>query len=86
MVALRCAGFNNVDIEACKEFGIEVARVTAYSPYAIAEHSAALLLALNRRIPLALSRIKNKNFALDGLVGMDLFGKTIGVIGTGKIG
>ena len=86
MIALRCAGFNNIDIKACGKYGISVARVPAYSPYAVAEHSVALMMALNRHISRANSRIKEGNFSLDGLVGFDMFGKTIGVIGTGKIG
>lgn len=85
-IALRCAGFNQVDIKACHRHGIKVARVPAYSPHAVAEHGTALLLCLNRKLHMAYSRIKQSNFALDGLVGFDLHGKTVGVIGTGKIG
>ena len=85
MVALRCAGFNNVDTRAC--FGkLHVFRVPAYSPYAVAEHAMALLLSLNRHIPRAYTRTKDFNFSLSGLTGFDLHGKTVGVIGTGKIG
>lgn len=86
MIALRCAGFNNVDLKACDALGVSVARVPAYSPYSVAEHACALLLAINRKLPTAYSRNKSGNFALSGLVGFDLHGKTIGVIGTGKIG
>lgn len=86
MIALRCAGFNNVDIEACRKNGISVARVPAYSPHAVAEHAIALILALNRHIHKAASRIRDGNFSLDGLVGFDIYGKTVGIIGTGKIG
>ena len=85
-VALRCAGFNSVDIDAAKELGISVTRVPAYSPYAVAEHAVALLLALNRKIPRAYNRVHDLNFSLNGLVGFDLHGKTAGIIGTGKIG
>ena len=86
MIALRCAGFNGVDLEAAREFGIVVARVPAYSPYAVAEHAVTLALALNRRIPQANRRVRDMNFSLDGLVGFDMHGKTAGLIGTGKIG
>lgn len=86
IVALRCAGFNNVDIKAAKELGISVVRVPEYSPYAIAEHSVALLQTLNRKIHRAHNRVREGNFRLDGLMGFDLYGKTVGVIGTGKIG
>lgn len=85
-VALRCAGFNAVDIDAAKELGLSVTRVPAYSPYAVAEHAVALLLALNRKIPRAYNRVHDLNFSLNGLVGFDLHGKTAGIIGTGKIG
>ncbi|MGV1005011.1 MAG: 2-hydroxyacid dehydrogenase [Candidatus Nanopelagicales bacterium] len=86
MIALRCAGFNGVDLKAAAEKGMVVARVPAYSPYAVAEHAVALLLALNRKIPQANRRVRDMNFTLDGLVGFDLHGKTAGLIGTGKIG
>lgn len=86
MVALRCAGFNNVDLRAAKELGLCVARVPAYSPYAVAEHTIGLMLALNRNIHRAYNRVREGNFALHGLLGFDLHGKTVGVIGTGKIG
>lgn len=85
-VALRCAGFNNVDLAAAKEFGISVSRVPSYSPHAVAEHTLALILALNRKIHRAFVRVREMNFSLSGLVGFDLHGKTIGVVGTGKIG
>ena len=86
LIALRCAGFNNVDLDRARELGISVTRVPAYSPHAVAEHSLALILALNRKIHRAVQRVRDGNFTLDGLVGFDLFGKTVGVIGTGKIG
>jgi D-lactate dehydrogenase len=86
MIALRCAGFNGVDLQAAKEHGILVARVPAYSPYAVAEHAVTLAMALNRRIPQANRRVRDMNFTLDGLVGFDMHGKTVGLIGTGKIG
>lgn len=86
LIALRCAGFNNVDLAACAEFGLKVVRVPAYSPHAVAEHTVALLLALNRRIHRAYNRVREGNFALEGLLGFDLVHKTVGVIGTGKIG
>jgi D-lactate dehydrogenase len=85
-VALRCAGYNNIDLAAAERLGITVVRVPAYSPNAVAEHTLALMLALNRRIPRAFNRVRDGNFALDGLVGFDMAGKTAGVIGTGKIG
>jgi D-lactate dehydrogenase len=85
-VALRCAGFNGVDLAAAKELGLSVTRVPAYSPYAVAEHAVALLLALNRKIPRASNRVRDLNFSLNGLVGFDLHGKTAGIFGTGKIG
>src|SRR3954468_15302569 len=85
-IALRCAGFNGVDLVAAKELGLAVTRVPAYSPYAVAEHGVALLLALNRKIPRANNRVRDANFSLNGLVGFDLHGKTAGVFGTGKIG
>lgn len=85
-VALRCAGFNNVDLDAAAEHGVRVVRVPAYSPNAVAEHTLALILALNRSIPRAYNRVRDGNFSLDGLVGFDLAGKTAGVVGTGRIG
>lgn len=86
LVALRCAGFNNVDLAAAEELGIRVVRVPAYSPHAVAEHTVALLMTLNRRIHRAYNRVRELNFSLSGLVGFDVFGKTVGIIGTGKIG
>ncbi|MBN1116118.1 MAG: 2-hydroxyacid dehydrogenase [Bacteroidales bacterium] len=86
LIALRCAGFNNVDIARAKEVGIGVVRVPAYSPYAVAEHTLGLILALNRKLHRAYSRVRDGNFALDGLLGFDIHNKTIGIIGTGKIG
>lgn len=85
-VALRCAGFNNVDLAAAKELGIAITRVPAYSPYAVAEHAVALLMTLNRKIHRAANRVRELNFSLNGLVGFDLHGKTVGLVGTGKIG
>ncbi len=85
LIALRCAGFNNVDVRAAFE-KIHVVRVPAYSPYAVAEHTMALLLTSVRRIHKAYNRTKDFNFSLNGLTGFDLFGKTVGVVGTGKIG
>tara|TARA_R110000751_G_scaffold96192_3_gene187721 strand:- start:872 stop:1885 length:1014 start_codon:yes stop_codon:yes gene_type:complete len=85
-IALRTAGFNHVDIEKAAELNIKVARVPAYSPYAIAEHAMALILALNRKLIKAHNRVRDQNFSLNGLTGFDLNGKTVGVIGTGKIG
>ena len=85
-VALRCAGFNNVDVVAAARLGLDVVRVPAYSPNTVAEHTIALILALNRRIHKAYNRVRDGNFALDGLVGFDLAGKTVGVVGTGRIG
>ena len=85
VIALRCAGFNNVDIRAC--FGkIRVFRVPAYSPYAVAEHAMALLLTVNRHTNKAYIRTRDFNFSLSGLTGFDLHGKTVGIVGTGKIG
>ncbi|GAA0757956.1 2-hydroxyacid dehydrogenase [Ideonella azotifigens] len=86
LVALRCAGFNNVDLAAAKVLGLSVGRVPAYSPHAVAEHTLALLLALNRRLHRAYNRVREGNFMLDGLMGFDLHGKTVGVVGTGRIG
>tara|TARA_Y100000815_G_scaffold75102_1_gene63837 strand:- start:5164 stop:6162 length:999 start_codon:yes stop_codon:yes gene_type:complete len=85
-IALRSAGFNHVDLKKASELGIKVARVPAYSPYAIAEHTMALILALNRKLIKAHNRVREQNFSLNGLTGFDLNGKTVGVIGTGKIG
>jgi D-lactate dehydrogenase len=84
--ALRSAGFNHVDLRAAAEVGIAVARVPDYSPYAVAEHCAALVLALNRKTHRAYNRIREHNFTLTGLLGFDLHGRTVGIVGTGKIG
>jgi D-lactate dehydrogenase len=85
-IALRCAGFNNLDQAAAKRLGLSVARVPAYSPYAVAEHAVALLQCLNRHLHKAYNRVREGNFSIDGLIGHDLHGKTIGVVGTGVIG
>jgi D-lactate dehydrogenase len=85
-VTLRCAGTNNVDRAAAAELGLCVTRVPAYSPHAVAEHTVALVLTLNRRIHRAYNRVREQNFSLAGLVGFDLFGKTCGIVGTGRIG
>lgn len=85
-LAMRCAGYNNVDLNAAAALGMVIGRVPAYSPYAVAEHAVALILTLNRKIHRAHNRVREGNFALDGLLGFDLHGKTVGVIGTGKIG
>lgn len=85
-IALRCAGFNNVDLKAAKAKDIKVYRVPAYSPEAVAEHAVALILTLNRKTHKAYNRVREGNFSLEKLTGFNLFGKTIGVIGTGKIG
>ena len=86
VVALRCAGFNNVDLAAAARLGLRVVRVPRYSPYAVAEHTVALILALNRKIDRAAARVREGNFALDGLLGFDLHGRTVGIVGTGEIG
>lgn len=86
LVALRCAGFNNVDLGAAERLGIDVVRVPAYSPHAVAEFTIGLMLAVDRHIPRAWARVRDNNFALDGLIGRNLHGRTVGVIGTGKIG
>ncbi|MDX5480717.1 MAG: 2-hydroxyacid dehydrogenase [Hymenobacteraceae bacterium] len=86
LVALRCAGFNNVDLNMAGELGIKVVRVPAYSPHSVAEHTVALILTLNRKTHRAYNRVKEGNFALNGLMGFDLHGRTIGIIGLGKIG
>jgi D-lactate dehydrogenase len=85
-IALRCAGFNQVDLAAAQELGLKVARVPAYSPHSVAEHTVGLILTLNRKFHKAYQRVRDGNFALDQLVGFDLHGKTVGVVGTGKIG
>ncbi|MEM1166375.1 MAG: 2-hydroxyacid dehydrogenase [Planctomycetota bacterium] len=85
-IALRCAGFNNLDLKAARELGFKIARVPAYSPHAVAEHTVALLLAVNRKIHRAHARVREQNFALEGLLGFDLFQKTVTIVGTGAIG
>jgi D-lactate dehydrogenase len=86
LLALRSAGFNHVDLRHAAELGLKVVRVPAYSPYAVAEHALAMILALNRKIHRAYNRVREGNFALEGLLGFDLHGKTAGIVGTGKIG
>jgi D-lactate dehydrogenase len=86
MVALRSAGFNHVDLAAARALGLTIARVPAYSPHAVAEHTIALILALNRRIYRSYARVRDGNFSLDGLLGFDMAGRTAGVLGTGRIG
>lgn len=86
LILLRCAGFNNVDLNACKKYGITVLRVPAYSPYAVAEHAMAILQESNRRLHKAYNKVKDNNFDLNGLLGLDLHNKVAGIIGTGKIG
>jgi D-lactate dehydrogenase len=86
IIALRCAGFNNVDLAAAKAHQITVVRVPAYSPHAVAEHALALIMTLNRKTHKAYNRVREGNFSLDRLTGFDLYGKTVGIIGTGKIG
>ncbi|ADJ27752.1 2-hydroxyacid dehydrogenase [Nitrosococcus watsonii] len=86
LIALRCAGFNNVDILTANDLGLYVVRVPAYSPHSVAEHSVALILALNRHLHRAYNRVRNGNFALQGLLGFELRGKTVGIVGTGHIG
>lgn len=85
-VALRCAGFNNVDLAEAQRLGIRVARVPEYSPYAVAEHAVALILGLNRNTHRAFNRVRENDYSLHGLLGFDVHGKTVGVVGTGKIG
>lgn len=86
LIALRCAGYNNVDLSAAEEKGITVCRVPEYSPHAVAEHTLALLLSLNRNIHRAFNRVRENDYSLNGLLGFDLYQKKVGVIGTGKIG
>jgi len=86
LVALRCAGFNNVDLAAAAELDIAVVRVPAYSPYSVAEHAVALMMSLNRQVHRAHNRVREGNFSLDGLLGFELHGCTVGIIGTGRIG
>ena len=86
MIALRSAGFNHVDVGSARDLGLVVSRVPAYSPHAVAEHAIALTLTLNRKTHRAHARVREGNFSLDGLLGFDLFGRTVGVLGTGRIG
>lgn len=86
LIALRCAGFNHVDLIAAHDLGLTVVRVPAYSPYAVAEHTVGLILALNRHLHRAYARVREGNFALDGLLGFDLHGQSVGIVGTGQIG
>ncbi|MEH1889196.1 MAG: 2-hydroxyacid dehydrogenase [Nostoc sp.] len=86
LVVLRCAGFNNVDLQAAADLGITVVRVPAYSPYGVAEHAVGLILSLNRKIHRAYNRVREGNFSLDGLLGFNLHERTVGIVGTGKIG
>ncbi len=86
LIALRCAGFNQVDLQAASDLGISVVRVPAYSPYAVAEHTVGLMLALNRKLYRAYNRVREGNFSLNGMLGFDMHGKTVGIIGAGRIG
>lgn len=86
LIALRCAGFNNVDLETARDLGLTVVRVPGYSPTAVAEHTVGLILTLNRKIHRAYARVREGNFALEGLLGFDLRGRTVGIVGTGQIG
>lgn len=86
LIALRSAGYNHVDLEAAAELGLPVVRVPEYSPHAVAEHAVALVLALDRKIHRAHARVREGNFSLDGLLGFDLYGKTVGIVGTGRTG
>ncbi|MEH1907590.1 MAG: 2-hydroxyacid dehydrogenase [Nostoc sp.] len=86
LVVLRCAGFNNVDLQAAADLGITVVRVPAYSPYGVAEHAVGLILSLNRKIHRAYNRVREGNFSIDGLLGFNLHERTVGIVGTGKIG
>lgn len=85
-IAMRCAGYNNVSLDACQKYNIRVVRVPEYSPYAVAEHAVALIMDLNRNIHRAFARVRENYYLLDGLLGFDMHGKTVGVLGTGKIG
>ncbi|SQI40777.1 D-lactate dehydrogenase [Leminorella richardii] len=86
LLALRCAGFNNVDLDAARELGLQVVRVPAYSPEAVAEHAVGMMMSLNRRIHRAYQRTRDANFSLEGLIGFNMHNRTAGIIGTGKIG
>ena len=85
LIALRCAGFNNVDVQAAKQFGIRVVRVPAYSPHAVAEYAVTLMLTLNRKVYRSVYRTREGNFRLGGLMGFDMYGKTAGLVGMGRI-
>ena len=86
LIALRCTGFNNVDLPAARDLGLTIVRVPAYSPHAVAEHTVGLILALNRKIHRSHARVREGNLTLDGLLGFDLYGQTVGIVGTGRIG
>ena len=86
LILLRCAGYNNVDLDAAERLGMAVCRVPVYSPFAVAEHTVALILTLNRKVHKAYNRVRDGNFAIEGLIGFDLNDKTIGIVGTGRIG
>ena len=86
LIALRCAGFDKVDLDAAKELGLQVVRVPAYSPESVAEHTVGMMMCLNRKLHKAYQRTRDANFSLEGLVGFNFYGKTVGVIGSGKIG
>ncbi|MEM8534745.1 MAG: 2-hydroxyacid dehydrogenase [Chloroflexota bacterium] len=86
LIALRCAGFNNIDLMAAEQHQLTIVRVPAYSPYAVAEHTLGMILSLNRQFHRAYTRIREGNFSLDGLLGFDVYGRTVGVVGTGQIG
>lgn len=86
LILLRCAGYNNVDLAVADRLGMTVCRVPVYSPYAVAEHTVALIQTLNRKVHKAYNRVREGNFAIDGLIGVDLHGKTVGIVGTGRIG
>lgn len=86
LVALRCAGFNNVDLEAARRLGVSITRVPAYSPHAVAEHTIGLILTLARKLHRAINRVREGNFSLEGLLGSELCGRAVGIVGTGKIG
>ncbi|MFZ3406643.1 2-hydroxyacid dehydrogenase [Vibrio chagasii] len=86
LIAMRCAGFDKVDLDAAKELGLQVVRVPAYSPESVAEHTVGMMMCLNRKLHKAYQRTRDANFSLEGLVGFNFYGKTVGVIGSGKIG
>ncbi|MGB1972658.1 MAG: 2-hydroxyacid dehydrogenase [Vibrio toranzoniae] len=86
LIAMRCAGFDKVDLDAAKAFGLQVVRVPAYSPESVAEHTVGMMMCLNRKLHKAYQRTRDANFSLEGLVGFNFYGKTVGVIGSGKIG